>query len=402
MRQLIITDQVLPGPHGERIPDGAVLVDGDTITEVGPRAEVEHRAGPGARRHDFPGCAVLPGLINCHVHLAFDAGSDPVGTLRASDDETLLPAMAERARDLLRCGVTTARDLGDRGGLAARLRDTINRGEVTGPRLLTSGAPLTIRDGHCWFLGGVVTGESEIRERVWRTAEAGADLIKVMASGGQLTPNSPPMWQSQFGTEDLRVVVEEAGRAGLRVAAHAHGTEAIASAVDAGVTTVEHCTWMGPEGQDRREDVARRMAARGIYACAASSRNWRAMVEKFGPDRAGAIYGRLTWLDSLGVPLITGTDAGLPGSVFDDFVGALELYEYLGFPPGRIIEMATVTSAAALGLGDEVGRLAPGYRADLLVVAGDPLAGLEALRHRRLLLARGRAVEGDQAATPTG
>lgn len=391
MQQLITAGLVLTGPAGQHLDDGAILIDGDTITAVGPRAQVEQQVTGTVRHRDHPGSTALPGLINCHVHLCFDTSTDPVGALAGAADSALLQNMAARARQLLTAGVTTARDLGDRGGLTIALRTAVTRGDTAGPRLVVAGAPLTPPGGHCWFLGGEVDGTDAIRAQVRRNAHRGADVIKVMASGGQLTPGSPAMWESQFSTEQLRVVVEEAAQAGLPVAAHAHGTDAIASAVAAGVSTIEHCTWMGRDGIDRRDDVAAEMAGRGIYACAASSRNWRTLVEKAGPQRAEQIYGRLTWLAELGVPLITGTDAGLPNSVFDDFVGALELYEYLGFTPARILEMATVTSAAALGLAGHVGRLQPGCSADLLVVRGDPRAGLGALRNRQLVLARGRA-----------
>ena len=390
MQQLITAGLVLTGPAGQHIDDGAVLIDGDTIIAVGPRAEVEQQVAGTARRRDHPDSTVPPGLINCHVHLCFDTSTDPVASLWAADDSALLQDMAVRAQQLLHAGVTTARDLGDRGGLTIKLRDAVIRGDTAGPRLVVAGAPLTPPGGHCWFLGGEVDGIGAIRAQVRHNARRGVDVIKVMASGGQLTPDSPAMWESQFSSEQLRVVVEEAAEAGLPVAAHAHGTEAITSAVAAGVTTIEHCTWMGRDSIDRRADVAVDMADRRIYACAASSRNWRTLVEKAGPERAEQIYGRLTWLAELGVPLITGTDAGLPNSVFDDFVGALELYEYLGFTPGRVLEMATVTSAAALGLAGHAGQLRPGYSADLLVVQGDPRAGLGALRNRQLVLARGR------------
>ncbi|MYW05193.1 amidohydrolase family protein [Streptomyces sp. SID3343] len=394
MALLITADQVLEGPAGARIKDGAVLIDAGVIVAVGPRGVVETLAGPDVERSDHPGATVLPGLINCHVHLAFDAGPDPVGTLGATDDAALALGMAERARQLLDGGVTTARDLGDRGALSVGLRDTIAAGGLPGPRILAATAPLTPPGGHCWFLGGEVDGTAAIRERIRRNVAAGADLIKVMASGGQMTPGGAAMWESQFDTEHLRVVVAEAHEAGLRVAAHAHGTASIVSAVDAGVDSLEHCTWLTDGAPDEREDVAVRIVEQGIHVCSAMSPNWRAFIERLGPERAERSFARLRWMDALGVRLVTGTDAGLPFSAFGDFVGALGLYEHLGFPPEQIVEMATTRSAAALGLSDETGRLASGLAADLLVVRGDPTTDLEALRDPALILARGRRHPG--------
>lgn len=383
LQQLLTADQVLPGPADQRIPDGAVLIEDDNILAVGPRTELEQLAPPTARRQDFPGATILPGLINCHVHLVFDAGPDPA---RAAADATHTE-LADRADRLLRSGVTTARDLGDRDGLAIQFRDQHRRG----PRILASGPPITIADGHCWFLGGVTDGEADLRARVRQTAELGADVIKVMASGGQITPNSPPMWESQFAATELAIVVDEANQAGLPVAAHAHGTEAIAAAADAGVSTIEHCTWLrhGGGGYDLRDDVAEKIAERGIFACVAWPSDWQGFMNRLGPAHADRVANRFQWMAKHGIRMIPGTDAGATNSSFDDYGQALRLYEHLGFDRSHIIEMATTTSAQALRLGDTTGTLAPGLSADLLIVDGDPLDDLGALRKVQSVIAQG-------------
>ncbi|MGW0889544.1 amidohydrolase family protein [Saccharopolyspora sp. NPDC002578] len=398
MLRLITADRVLPGPEGECVEDGAVLVDGTRVVAVGPCREVLALAPEGTGRQHFDGATVLPGLVNAHVHLAFDETSADaaalVETVRTASDESLRHAMGRRALAALRSGVTTLRDCGDRGGLAARVRDDITAGAARGPRIVATGPPLTVPGGHCWFLGAAAGSDRGIRDQVRRNAELGVDMIKVMASGGQITPHSPPSWTSQFDRDQLRVLVAEAERLGLPVAAHAHGTEAIRDAVAAGARTIEHCSWMTGQRSVRRDPAtAAEMAARGVRACAASSRNWRTIIEKLPPEVAEQVYGRLPWMAERGVDLITGTDAGLPGSPFDDLAGALELYAHLGFAPGRILEMATVSSAAALGLGEVTGRLAAGRDADVLVVHGDPRADLGALADVRLVLARGAVVD---------
>jgi imidazolonepropionase-like amidohydrolase len=386
MELVISAGQVLPEP-GSPVRDGAVLVRGDKIAAVGKREDVLRQAAPGARRRDFGESTLMAGLFNSHVHLAFDAGKDPLGGL----ENTTLETAAERVRALLRTGVTTVRDLGDRDHLAISVRRALAERGVAAPRILAAATPLTVPGGHCHFFGGETASDPEIRALIDANAEAGADVVKVMASGGQLTPGGADMWESQFDARQLGVVVEHARRHGLPVAAHAHGADAIEACTEAGVATIEHCTWMtGPQRSDLREPVAKSMAARGIAACSTSSRNWRAMVERMGDEVAQRVYGRLPWLEELGVTLIAGTDAGLPGSVFDDPVGALELYEWLGFSRTRILEIATTDSARALGLGEVTGRLAPGYDADLLVVGGDPLTTLTALNHVEFVLARGR------------
>jgi len=390
MELLISAGQLLLGPVGERVADGAVLVRGSEIVAVGSAGDVAQLATVDTVRLDLPDATVLPGLIDGHVHLSFDSGPDPAATLAELDDASLLLAMAARARQLLDSGVTTVRDLGDRRGIAIRLRDTIASGGLPGPRVLAATAPLTSPGGHCWFLGGEVSGVEGVRERVRSNADAGADVIKVMATGGHLTPGGPSMVDSQFSEEELRAIVDESHGLGLRVAAHAHGTEGIASATAANVDTIEHCTWLGRAGFEMPEEVVADLVAKEIHVCAAISRNWRGFAKRFGPEVAELLLNRVRLLEDHGVRLIAGTDAGIPGATFDDFVGGLHAFSHVGLPPDRIIELATVATAEGLGLGDETGQLAAGRRADLLVVDGDPLRELDALRAVRLVLAGGR------------
>ncbi|MEG3630813.1 amidohydrolase family protein [Streptomyces poriticola] len=390
MDTLVSARRVLLGPPGELIDDGAVLVRDGVVADVGPRAEVAARAPHAVAGYSCPGGTVLPGLIDAHVHLVLDAGPDPVATLAATDDTALVRDMAERAVRLLDTGVTTVRDLGDRNHLAVRLRGEIAAGRLPGPRILTAGSPVTAPGGHCWFLGGEARGAEAIRETVRRNVEHGVDVVKVMATGGGLTRGGPAIWQAQFTEEELRLVVEEAGRAGLPVAAHAHGTPGIAAAVAAGVATVEHCTWMGPGGFDVREDLVAEIAARGIAVCPAAGPGWRGFARRFGAERAEEMFTRMRRMHERGVRLLTGTDAGVGHAVFDDFVSSLEFFEHIGFSPAEIVVLATHGTAQALGIGHDTGRLRPGCRADLVAVDGDPLTDLQALRAVRLVLQGGR------------
>lgn len=309
----------------------------------------------------------------------------------------MLLGMAGRAQQAIAGGVTTLRDLGDRSHLAIRLRDAIDAGDLAGPRVLSAGSPITVPDGHCWFLGGEAAEEREIRARVAEHADAGADLVKVMASGGSVTPNSPPMWQSQFGLAELRVLVDAARSAGLPVAAHAHahGTQSIVDSVAAGVDTIEHATWIGDggSGSDLREDTARAIADQGIAVCPGWPADWRGFAERIGPERTRAALDRMRWMAERGVTLIAGTDAGLNGSEFRGFPNALGFYREIGYGNAEVIELATTTMAGALGLGKHTGQIAPGHAADLLVVEGDPLSDLANLDRQARVLRNGRVVD---------
>jgi imidazolonepropionase-like amidohydrolase len=312
--------------------------------------------------------------------------------MNCHDDSRLVLAMAGRSQQLLESGVTTVRDLGDRGALTIQLREATTAGEIAGPRILAATAPLTPPAGHCWFLGGQVDGHEEIRAQIERNAAAGADLIKVMVSGGSIAPRGARMWESQFHTDDLKVAVQAAHRLGLPVAAHAHGLASIRSAIDAGVGTIEHCTWLdGGMTPNHDEATVADLVASGIAVCTANTNNWRIMAKRLGEQRAKEIIGRVRWMRDRGVRLIVGTDAGL--SPFTDTVGALEGLADWGMSNSEIIEIATTGTAEAIGLAN-TGRIAPGHCADIIVVHGNPLDDLTRLRDIRVVMTRGRVIPG--------
>ena len=387
---LITAGRVLTEATGEHLTNGAVLVKGDSIVAVGPRADVESLAPEGTPHLDFPESTLLPGLIDCHVHLVFDGSADPTSALQQTQDEDLFAAMTGRAEQLLGTGVTTARDLGDRNSLAIRLGNAIEEGAAHGPRIVSAGTPVTPKGGHCWFLGGEVDGVEEVRALVQRNIAGGATVIKAMVTGGGLTKGGAASWENQFSAEELAALVDEAHSAGLPVAAHAHGTDGIAAAVAAGVDSIEHCTWMTETGFELRKDVLDEILAKGIHVCPAVSQHWQMLPRVFGPERAEAMFGLIREMAEAGVKLIAGTDAGVQRAGFEGLISSLGFYEHLGLPNSQIIDMATAEAARALGLGDETGVLKPGYKADLLVVDGNPLEDLGALSAVRTVIAAGK------------
>ncbi|WP_149827169.1 amidohydrolase family protein [Streptomyces tailanensis] len=380
------------------LEDGAVLVEGDLITAVGPRTQFADRIGADETHLAFPHSTVVPGLIDAHVHLAFDGGGDPVATLHESSDEQLLQDMRRRAEQLLYSGVTTVRDLGDRNGLALRLDEEIRQGSALGPRIVSAGTPATPPGGHCHFLGGEVSGEVEVRDLVRRNIAAGAGVIKAMVTGGGLTKEGPKSWQSQFTPDELHALVDEAHQAGVPVAAHAHGADGITAAVEAGVDTIEHCTWMTSDGFDLRQDVLKRIIDQGVAVCPAVSPHWQMLPRFFGEERAAVMFDLVRQMAEAGAKLIAGTDAGVQRAGFDGLASALSFYAHLGLPNSKILDMATADAAGALGLGEATGRIAPGFRADLLVIDGDPLEDLTVLQAVRTVVAAGRRYEPRETA----
>jgi imidazolonepropionase-like amidohydrolase len=389
--QVITADLVLAGPDLTPVEHGAVLVDGETIAWVGRQAELSADLHPpGTPTVALGPVTVLPGLIDCHVHLGFDGGAAPVARMTAESDALQVALMTRSARRLLSVGVTTARDLGGRGYLAVAVRDAIAAGTLRGPRVLTSGAPLTVTGGHCWFMGAEVDTTDDVRRMVRRHHKNGVDLIKVMSTGGFMTAGSAP-WFAQFETAQVQAAVEEAHRVGKRVAAHVHGVVGIERALDAGVDTLEHCTFAHPDGTYRTvPELVDRIAASGAYV----SPTWSLLLPLFQqwlPEREYVLEP----LFRGGARIVAGTDAGIDNVPHHGFVGGLQAMAASGLPSAAVLAAATTRAADALGLATVTGALTAGLAADLIAVGGDPRHDLAALRDLRYVLARGEPFAPD-------
>ncbi len=379
--------------RGARLFDGAamreagvVLIEGETIVGV-----LDGDPPADADVVDLPGATLLPGLVDTHVHLAFDASRDPVAALAARDDEAVTTAMIAAARTALLGGVTTVRDLGDRGYLSLGLR-----GRPDLPTILAAGPPITTPLGHCHFLGGEATDTVDgVRQAVRDHAERGCDVIKVMASGGTMTPGTRQE-DAQFARAALVAAVDEAHRLGLPVTAHAHGTNAIENCLAAGVDGMEHVSFWTADGVDDRPDLRQAIADSGVVVGATVG----LLPPPPGFAAPPAVLARVTkfvanTLDMVerGAVVVAGTDAGIaPVKPHDVLRTAVAQLGDLGVTPLRALETVTSRAADAIGLGDRKGRLAPGYDADLLVVDGDPVADQGAIHRIRAVYARGRLV----------
>ncbi|MGD8215233.1 amidohydrolase family protein [Aestuariimicrobium sp. Y1814] len=382
-------DRVLNTDPVETIERGVVLVDESRIEWVGRRADFDKLgAGRGAQLVDLGDVTLMPGLIDAHVHLAFDGGDNPVDRMNRESDTQQVALMVRSARRLLSVGVTTARDLGARGYTDVVVRDAIAEGTLQGPRLLTVGAPITITGGHCWFMGGEADSFHDVRKIVRLHHKNRVDQVKVMATGGFMTLGSAP-WYPQYETEALVVIVAEAHRVGMRVAAHCHGVEGIRRAVEAGVDTLEHCSFV-LEGGELSYDPQLGELIAASRAFVSPTINLRA--KDFDPT----FIERLGQLRRAGARFITGTDAGIDHVPHHGYPQSLPLYRELGMSTAEVIESATSLAATALGLSGVTGRLAPGLDADLVAVRGNPLDDLSALADLELVVARGRRFVPDE------
>jgi imidazolonepropionase-like amidohydrolase len=388
LRAAALFDGVSPALIAEPL----VVIAGGTITAV------HCPAGPvpaDAHVVDLPGLTLMPGLVDAHLHLCFDATSDPAGHLAETGDDLLCERMAEAARRALRAGVTTVRDLGDRGYLALALRDRGRAGKDGPlPAIVASGPPITTPGGHCHFLGGAASGERALRAAVRERAERGVDVIKVMASGGNLTPGSLAH-EPQFGARSLHAIVDEAHRHGLAVTAHAHSARSVADAVAAGVDGIEHATFMTRDGVDAPESLIRAIAARRIAVGWTVGRDPGrcATVPPQIASRMAGLRATRRRLYEAGAVLVPGSDAGAsPAKPHDVLRYAPDDMAAAGLRPAEILRAMTSGAAQACGLGDRKGRIAAGFDADILAIDGNPLDGLAAIRRLRAVYSGGRAV----------
>jgi imidazolonepropionase-like amidohydrolase len=385
---------------------GARLIDG---TGAGPTAGravvieqgriaavVGERDAPSGTIRRLDGLTLLPGLINCHVHLCFGAEVDPAAALLRDSYATTVIKAVLRARQTVEAGVTTVRDLGGRDYAELSVRDAVRAGLVPGPRMLCAGRGICITGGHGWHLiGREADGPDDVRKGVREQIKAGADVIKIFATGGVMTPGVDPS-STQLTLDEVRAAIEEARKAGRRTAAHAGGAEGIANALEGGITTIEHGIFLN-------EALCRRMARDGVALVptliapqAILTGGVAAGIPEFAVRKSEAVCDRhvesFAMALRLGVPIAAGTDAGTPLNGHGSMVPELELMVKAGLAPLAAIHAATAAAALALGLEHETGRVAPGLAADLLAVAGNPAERIGALDEVRLVMAQGRLV----------
>jgi imidazolonepropionase-like amidohydrolase len=392
-------------PETDRVEqDVLIIAEGGLVKQVVP-ASSQQSLAPQVRRVQIAKGFCLPGLIDVHDHLTSDPKDSGYKSLGVSIPRETVTG-AKNARITLAAGFTTVRNVGAGGFSDIALRDGINNGEIPGPRLFVSGPPLGITGGHCdnnllapqynYSEFGVADGPWEVRKKVREVIKYGADLIKICASGGVLSKGDSP-GAEQYTLEEMKAIAEEAHKLGRKVAAHAHGTQAIKDAILAGIDSVEHCSLIDDEGIELAKShhtflvfdiynddyILKEGASVGM------------LPESIEKERTVGRLQRSNFRKAYlaGAPLAFGTDGGVypHGDNARQFATMVEW----GAKPIDAIRAATVNAAALLGLEGKAGMIKAGSFADLVAVDSDPRTNVEELQRVHFVLKAGKIVRDD-------
>lgn len=402
-RTLIRAGHVIDVHTGNELADETVIVEGEKIVGLAKTADTPVKAGD--REVDLRQYTVLPGMIDVHTHLTMATNFDPYFELSMTPGKEAIIGV-ENAKTTLEAGFTTVRNVGAEDFTDVALRDEIDAGHIPGPHMQVSGPPLGITGGHMdenllpeqYHLQGegVADGIAAVQHMVRRNIKYGADLIKIGASGGVLSKGDDPQ-ASQYTLEEMQAIVADAHRLGRKVAAHAHGAQAILWASEAGVDSIEHGSYINDE------DIAM-MKKHGTYLVpTAYLVDWGRENMKLPPfyakkfaDVGAAMKANHKRAIAAGVKIAMGTDA----AVYPHGLNAHELDVYVnqyGMTPLEALKTTTLNAADLMGWTDKVGSLEPGKWADVIAVSGDPLKDIRTLEHVNFVMKSG-VIYKDEAA----
>jgi imidazolonepropionase-like amidohydrolase len=386
-RTLLRAGHILDVHTGKETAAETIIVEADRITAIAPTSSTP--AKPGDRVIDLTAYTVMPGLIDVHTHLTMANDFDPYFELSMTPGKEAILGV-ENAKTTLEAGFTTVRNVGANDFTDVALRDEINAGHIPGPHMQVSGPALGITGGHMdenllpeqyHVVGeGVADGIPAVQHMVRQNIKYGADLIKIGASGGVLSKGDDPQ-ASQYTLEEMQAIVADAHRLGRKVAAHAHGAQAILWASEAGVDSIEHGSYINDE------DIAM-MKQHGTYLVpTAYLVDWMkenghlpALYQQKMTDVSNAMKANHKHAIAAGVKVALGTDA----AVYPHGLNAHELDVYVnqyGMTPLAAIQTGTLNAADLMGWTDKIGSLDPGKWADIIAVQGDPLADVRILQH---------------------
>ena len=392
------------------LDDHAVVVEDGLITAVEPATNISS-AGDSYEVFDLGDVSLLPGLVDAHCHMHCSATHDAQQLALTENDQQLTIRATNNMRKAVLAGTTTIRDLGSRNEVAFAVRQMIEDGHVPGPRLLLAGTPITITAGHCWFFGTEADTADQVRTAIRTQVKLGANVIKMMATGGMFTPTANAR-KPQYSVEQLKAAVEEAHRMNVPIVTHTLSAEGVRNVVDAGVDQLIHARWYDADpnkGLDYDPDTVKKMVDQGqgvdptlghhLLGQEAKARgeigpmspHW-AVSFKVVPE-AEHVETLMNMHDSV-VKLTAGLDMGMAYGTHDrSAASAWAFVETLGWPNWKAIHAATAGTAEALGLSQEVGGLRAGLVADLAAFDGDPATSIRDMDRAETVVQSGRVLK---------
>jgi imidazolonepropionase-like amidohydrolase len=394
MTVLIRPEWLFDSATGELRRNLAVTVAGERIVAVELDRGV---ADVSLTIVEAPGCTLLPGLIDAHVHLSMDASEAPAA--RASDAAEVAVRGVAGALATIRAGVTAVRCVGTPGNVDLVLRNAIAVGRIPGPRIVAAGRPIAITGGHGHAMAIEADGVEAVIAAVRAQIKAGVDVVKLMVTGGVLTPGGRP-GTPQMLPDEIAAAVTVAHRANRRVCGHAEGAEGVRDAVLAGIDSIEHGYFDAddPLFPRMRANPAWLVPTLVAYAAILDVRD-TLPAEAVANAEAAIERHRASFRSALaaGIPIAMGSDAGTPANSHGENWREVAHMVAQGMPPAAALIAATRGGAALLGL-DDVGEIVAGMRADLLLVAGNPLEEIACLAAVRGVWSNGRRVAMSEAA----
>ena len=403
--KLLITDHLIRCANSVvalEAQETGILIHNGRLEEILPIEEMKDYLNDDAvEKLDMKGKYVMPGLIDGHLHLSFSSSVQPLNELYHDDDETILMRMIQAAQTELRAGVTTVRDCGAKGMSVLKLRDFIKNGGMKGPDIISCGMPMTITGGHCNFCGLECDSVDEVIRTVRWLCKKGVDFIKVMVSGGNMTPGSDSLID-QYSEEHLKAIAEEAHARGKLVSGHVHSTAGIERAIHAGLDIFDHCSFKAADGEDYRPELVAEMKEKGIAVSPAVGKAYVLPPDQAAPlPEKVAMWGAFQksrfqtteWMYKSGVRILAGTDGGCKNTHFDEYYLTLNLmHEKMKMTIEDVIASATCGAAEILGVSDWIGSLEKGKQADIIAIENNPMEDLMNLKNVYFVMKRGERV----------
>ena len=394
-RTLIRTGHLLDVHTGKILDAQTIVVIGDTITAIGPTASTPAAASDAVI--DLGSMTVLPGLIDVHTHLTMNTDFDPYHEVTSTDAKEAINGVVN-AKATLMAGFTSVRNVGAGGYTDVDLRDAINAGQVPGPHMQVSGPALGITGGHCddnllpfhyhVTADGVADGIAAVQQKVRQNIKYGVDVIKVCATGGVLSKGDS-LQASQYTLEELKAIVAEAHRLGLKVAAHAHGAQGILWSSEAGIDSIEHGSYID-------DNAIAEMKKNGTYLVPTLYlEDWMienghlpVFYQQKMKDAISVAKPNIRHAFQSGVKIALGTDA----AVYPHGLNAHEVEVYvrdLGMTPLQAIQSATLNAADLMNWTEKTGSLESRKWADIIAVEGNPLTDVRLLQNVKFVMKSG-------------